>query len=508
MTMVISTERRAWFAGYDKQSKTFLATYGVAGLAFALPFLVYLWTLAPTIYNLDSAELTTAAATGGIIRATGYPLYLILGRLWSHLPVGDVGYRMNLLSAICGAGTLLLAERILFRLGAKGWARLGAIGLLGTAPYFWALSLIAEVYTLHTVLMAGLIFALLRWRDNPTPGRLAVAVFIAAASLGNHMATVLLVPGCVMFVLLVGKGNVLRPRSFIPALIALLLGLSLYLYLPWQYEHKPVFNYAGTYDASGQFNPINLQSATGLWWLVSGRAFAGQMGGYTLAELGHELLHFGEQLWQSFFGLGIGPALLGFLILFRRDKNSALMLTLMFAANVLFYASYRVIDKDTMFLPAYLVWAIWLGLGYQKLLDWLAQPSTNNRRSRQVVWLLQTAMASIVLLALLWNWGQVNQSSDWSTRQRGENILAQVEADAIVLGWWDTVPAIQYLQLVEGQRPDVLAINRFLINGDDMLQLIREEASQRPVYINNPPADLLQTMRIEPVGVLYRLYPQ
>src|SRR6185436_2065263 len=53
--------------------------------AFGLPFLLYLWTMAPTIYNLDSAELTTAAATGGITRATGYPLYLLLGRIWSLL---------------------------------------------------------------------------------------------------------------------------------------------------------------------------------------------------------------------------------------------------------------------------------------------------------------------------------------------------------------------------------------------------------------------------------------
>ena len=56
--------------------------------AFGLPFILYLLTLAPTIYNLDSAELTTAAATSGLVRATGYPLYLLLGRIWSWLPIG------------------------------------------------------------------------------------------------------------------------------------------------------------------------------------------------------------------------------------------------------------------------------------------------------------------------------------------------------------------------------------------------------------------------------------
>ena len=279
--------KKEGFLHQESKGLSWLAKEEVtAVLAFFLPMVVYLLTLAPTIYNLDSAELTTAAATGGIIRATGYPLYLILGGLWSQLPLGDVGYRMNLMSAVAGAITLLLTERILYRLKVSGWARLAAIGLLGAAPYFWTLSLIAEVYTLHTALMAGVILALLAWREQPTPWRLALAVGLTAISLGNHMATVLLAPGCVLFVLIVAKGDVLRPRTFIPALIALLLGLSLYLYLPWRYGANPIFNYAGTYNAAGVFEPVNLQTWDGLWWLISGKAFAGQMGGYTLAAFG------------------------------------------------------------------------------------------------------------------------------------------------------------------------------------------------------------------------------
>ncbi len=479
-----------------------------AVLAFFLPMVVYLLTLAPTIYNLDSAELTTAAATGGIIRATGYPLYLILGGLWSQLPIGDVGYRMNLMSAVSGAVTLLLTERILYRLKVTGWARLAAVGLLGAAPYFWTLSLIAEVYTLHTALMAGVILALLAWREQPTPWRLALAVGLTAISLGNHMATVLLAPGCVLFVLIVAKGDVLRPRTFIPALIALLLGLSLYLYLPWRYGANPIFNYAGTYNAAGVFEPVNLQTWDGLWWLISGKAFAGQMGGYTLAAFGHELQHFGEQLWQAFFGLGIGPAILGLFVLWRRDKTVTLFLLLIFVTNVLFYANYRVVDKDTMFLPTYVIWAIWLGVGYQQFLDWFTQSTNEAVMANRLAWLWRGLMLGIVGLALVWNWGQVDQSHDWSTRKRSETILALAEPNAIILGWWDTVPGIQYLQLVEDQRPDVLAINRFLISGDDMSQLIEQNVAHRPIYINNPPAEFLQTMRVEPVGTVYRLYPK
>ena len=193
-------------------------------LAFGLPFVLYLLTLAPTIYNLDSAELTTAAATGGIVRATGYPLYLLLGRVWSWLPIGDVGFRMNLFSAFCGALTIALAERILRRMQVSAWARFAALGLLACAPFFWAMSLIAEVYTLHTALMAGIILLLLRWAESPTPRRLALVGLTVGLSLGHHAATVLLLPGCAWYILSVAPRRALAPRALIPAIGALLLG--------------------------------------------------------------------------------------------------------------------------------------------------------------------------------------------------------------------------------------------------------------------------------------------
>ena len=56
------------------------------------------------------------------MRSTGYPLYLTLGGLWSRLPIGDVGYRMNLFSAFSGALTIFFADRTLRKLGVSGWA--------------------------------------------------------------------------------------------------------------------------------------------------------------------------------------------------------------------------------------------------------------------------------------------------------------------------------------------------------------------------------------------------
>jgi hypothetical protein len=283
-----------------------------------------------------------------------------------------------------------------------------------------------------------------------------------------------------------------------------LMGLSLYLYLAWQSGAQPAFNYAGQYDALGVFHPINLRTPSGLWWLMSGQAFSDQMFGYHGGELWREAQTYLIYLWRAFFAVGIGPGWVGIVMLVRREPRLGGALLLMFGASAAFYIDYRVIDKDTMFLPTYLVWALWLGIGYQWLLDWVREFDPARRWASVLV---QGVLIGAVVLAVGWNWRLVDLSDDRSARQLGEQILNQAEPNALILGWWDTVPVVQYLQLVEGQRPDVQTINRFLIPHAAFTALILREARLRPVYVDNPSADILTTLRVEPAGVLYRLRP-
>jgi hypothetical protein len=468
--------------------------------AFGLPLLLYLRTLAPTIYGLDSAELTTAAATGGLVRATGYPLYLLLGGLWAQLPAGDVGFRLNLFSAVCGASTLALAERILRRLGVGPLAAFGALALLAVAPFFWALSVVAEVYTLHTALMAGLILQLLRWRERPTALRLGLAGLLGGLGLSHHMSMALLLPGCALFVLLAAPRAAFAPRALLATLAGAAFGLSLYLALPLRAAAAPAFNYAGVYDAAARFHPADLSDPAQLIGLVTGRQFAGQMLGYDRQGWLGEAGRFGRQLMQSFFAVGLGPGLLGVALLLRRDRALGAALLLMFALSAGFYIGYRVVDKDTMFLPVYLIWALWVGLGYQRLLAWLGP----GRES----WSLGALIVVLAACALCWNWPLVDRSNDWSARQRGEAVLASLAPGALVLGYWETAPIVEYLQLVEGRRPDVQVINRFLIGEEAMLALIEREASRRPIYIDTPNSAIIGALRVAPAGPIFRLLPR
>jgi hypothetical protein len=238
--------------------------------------------------------------------------------------------------------------------------------------------------------------------------------------------------------------------------------------------------------------------------LVTGSTFAGQMFAYRGVDVWGEVWHFTQELARAFFVIGIGPGLLGLVLAFKRDWRTTGMLALMFAFSAGFFIDYRVVDKNTMFLPAYLVFALWVGFGFQGTIEWLKKIDFNRPPLKGSL-ILQGAMSAVVLLSLGWNWRLVDLSNDWSGRERGEAILSRVQTDALVIGWWDTVPVIQYLQLVEGQRPDVHALNRFLIAPSDLRTLIQKEVDYRPVYIDNPSKDLLQGLDTDHIGPVFQI---
>ncbi|HKQ61790.1 MAG TPA: DUF2723 domain-containing protein, partial [Candidatus Polarisedimenticolaceae bacterium] len=72
---------------------------GVGSAALAL----FLATSPPTVYFGDGGELIAAAHALGVAHPPGYPLYVVLGHAFLGLPWGEAAWRMNLLSALCGA---------------------------------------------------------------------------------------------------------------------------------------------------------------------------------------------------------------------------------------------------------------------------------------------------------------------------------------------------------------------------------------------------------------------
>ena len=88
--------------------KKFLVKY-YAEIIGLLAFFVYFQTLSSTVTEFDSGELITVQATLGIAHPTGYPLFTIIGYLFSQIPLPiSVAYKLSLLCAIWCAATVIV----------------------------------------------------------------------------------------------------------------------------------------------------------------------------------------------------------------------------------------------------------------------------------------------------------------------------------------------------------------------------------------------------------------
>ena len=94
---------------------------------------------------------------------------------------------------------------------------------------------------------------------------------------------------------------------------------------------------------------------------------------YSIPDFMKEILSFWIYISRSFWFVGLGPGLIGIVAAFKKDRHFAIGLLLIFGMQMLFFSSYRVLDKQTMFLPADLIWTIWFAVGVQFLLIWLDQ---------------------------------------------------------------------------------------------------------------------------------------
>ncbi len=425
-----------------------------SALVLGLTLWVYWHTLSPTINSFDSAELITGAYTLGIVHAPGYPLYLLLAHLAARLPWGSIAYNVNLMSAVFGSLAAVVVFYASWRLSRALWASVLAALLLAFSRMYWGEAVVAEVYTLNALLIGGVILAAVLFYENPG-GKTLIAVAITfGVSLVHHPSALLLGPGLVGLVLFRVRGYEISGKAWLAALFGLSAPLLLYLYLPLRYEANPALNYVGDYF------DMNLASAEGLIWMVSGQMFSQELFGRPLIEGLGQVLEFGQRLWLNLFGAGLVLALYGFVVL-RRRKGLALFFGGSAAAILLFFAFYDVVDNAQMLLPVLVLLTPPLAVGLDRFMR-QAQLRIVLRGKMQPMLAGLLAFAAAILLISA-NWRFADRSDDWSAFDFAHDVMAQVEPGALILAQWTSATPLEYMQIVEGMRPDVEILDRGLL---------------------------------------------
>jgi hypothetical protein len=471
----------------------------IAAAVFGLSLLSYLWTLCPSVYTEGSGELIGATFQLGTPHPTGYPLYVLLGRVLTLLmPLASPAQAVNAATALVAAAAAAALGALLRQRGCDPAAAAAGGLVLAWSRTFWSQAVVAEVYGLFVLTAVVAIAAGLHTRsvsEAERPRWLLGTGYAAGVAATCHLQAVLLLPlvvGCALWRRASG-GRGARDLSL--TVVGALAGLSVYLYLP-------VRNGIG-----GGFHWAALGSGGALWDHISGALYRTSFGLPGPAVLAG-LTRWGHQLAGEWTPLFLPVVLLGAVGVWRRDRPLAVVLLAAITLNLATGLGYHrdPTGLSVFFLLTILCAAALSGFGLDALVTTL-RPVIGRGTTIGV-----SACAAFVFLA---NATASDRSRSTFPDRFGRHLLTELPKGAVLLTEGDDASyLVDYLHRVEGLRPDVTVAHRLghgagspIPPGENRRRQSEWVASGRPVHFLAARQMPVEGYRFEPWGLTYRAVP-
>lgn len=441
------------------------ARYGpvVAGVTLVIAAAaLYIFTLAPSVMPGDYAEFQFSAAILGVPHPTGYPLYILLGKLFTLLPVGDVAYRVNLSSAVYMAGAVGLLYAIAVKMlrllgwGRAWWAAAVGAALFAVAPTAWSMSLVARSYALNALLVGCVVFALLSWRETGQARWFYASLLFIGLSMVHHGTTYLLLPAYGVYLLLVereiwkkqndaGRQKVrVRLRRWVLGAASFALGFSPMLFLMYRFVWGAPYYWGNPSTWKDFFN------------LLTGGPFHNQVLGFGTdigTQLGRVAFGIGE-LSGQYTPLGIALGLVGLGLLWRYKRGEAALLTLMLAGNFAFAMNYSLVGY-LYFIPTYLLWGIFMSVACGWI-AWLVMGKVANQAiARTAAATGGVGVAAALVVAIVLRYPYIDQSGQTGARDQALALMATAPQGATLYLDWEALSVVRFYRYVYGMRLDM-----------------------------------------------------
>ena len=451
--------------------------YVTLGMAFIISFGLYVLTLAPTVTFEDSGELITAAYVLGVPHEPGYPLFTMLGHLFTWLPIGNIAYRMNLMSAffsalgaawVCWAVILMIEDRqarqfpepspppngSLIRYAAG----LAAGLLLATSNKNWEQSIITEVYGLHTMFVGLLALLAVMWSRQTEPSQKQKYYYYLCGVLGlsftNHPTTIVLLPALFLYGLIEDRKFILEVRNLSAGIGCMILGMAPFLYLPMAAARRPALDWG---------NPEKL---TNFLRTVTRHQYHFEVN-LSLKMFMDQIAASISLLWTQWPPAFLSFALIGMLFLFKQKRSyfhlalSFLFFTAPFTTyvtNVDVSSSGPMISAENkalvsvFYIPSYLFLSILMGLGLYHI--------TTTAQQKVNVFILTISIMLVPLFACTANYQKVDMSRYYFAERYTDNLLNSIEKNSIVIANWDPfIFPMMYYQQVQGKAQKMIFLD-------------------------------------------------
>jgi hypothetical protein len=539
---------------------------------FTLVFAFYLYTLAPSVNWADGARIQMDAVLGGSsyasfeeladihtdglpfdrlgVAAWDHPLYVMLGRLFLFLPIGEPAYRLNWMSAFIGAlGVAVVYALGVYLTGNRFAALLGGLAL-AVSHTFWFHAVTTEVYTLHLLLMAIEIGLALHWVNDRRPIDLTLFALVAGLGIANHRLFAITSIVSAVYMLLTWARELSESRRLSLAGLrdrfagsqffgraALPMAAFVSGFAPWWVQFIRMSRILGaplTLRLAFTFSLIEKRLSIASWTVL-------------FENLGIYL----AWLLYQFMPLGVGLGVYGFYQMWRARPALGKFLIALFVAYVAFSANFSIADQFSHHLSSFLVFDFGLIWGLSSLIRSLEERFSSR-------WSAVGMHASLLVLVLalpplvytlipaalrraaiteadfgIYQIGlgvrdtfdyflNPNKRGDDSAARFGRSTLEQLPSHAIVFtpktSEQEAYVVLRYFQLVEGMRPDVRLEMMLFDPLDDMPQAVLSRltglAGCRPLYFTSlnpasfPVVQVLADFDLVPEANLYRLQPR
>lgn len=453
-----------------------------AALLAAGVFAVYAAGACRTIYVGDSGELVAAVYLLGIPHPSGYPLYVLLGKLWTLLvPLGSVAFRMSLFSAATGAAACGILHWLARRLGLGRTAAATSALLLAFSPSFWAEANVQRVYTLNALFTALVTAAAFAWHRTRDPRLLALGFFFCGLGATNHTFMAIAAAALAAFALLSEPPLARQPRRAVLCATAFAIGLLPYLYLPIRSRFDPPLDWGNPETPESFMNVVLRRDFWGRAW-IEGPRDAVPIGADYLRSLGVELLWAGALL--AAVGIVVGA----------KRRWPVLFPLLVMAANVTAVALHGsrtdIFIWHRYYIPSYMMAAVLAGMGTQRLVERL--PAA-----------LRAAPLVVPLGLLLTGWTEFDRSRYRLAEDFSRTLLASIPPGGHLIADDDNILFVLiYLHLVEDVRPDVDLILQGV--GEARLPPLRFNPDNDPLYLTHHPNWSVKGLEIVPFGLVFQ----
>jgi hypothetical protein len=458
-------------------------------LAFGLPLAIYIASAYHAVMYWDIGEMDTVPYILGIAHPPGYPLYTLVGWMFTHLvPLGSVALRMSLLSALAMAGVCWF----IFRMAGVLAALLFAFG-----QDAWTHATRAEAHALVALAFAALLFYLLRWLREGHARDLYASALALGLGIAIHPLVTTALPGVLAAVIV--RAHETSPRILRNAAVIACVSAAVWFgYLPLR----------SAYVNAQHLDPVaQLGISDGAFWNygdpVLGGNFAALVAGrgvdvndvrygFTDRAFTHGVVHFVRYAVIDLTPVGVVLAFAGLIVFFRRDLTAAVVAVATVAPSALFAFGFAAeSDVDRYFLPVFILLTSCAGYALARI----------QLRPARIAAYACTGLAIIYLIFSQLHF--FNQPHDDRAARDAAEIIRATPRSAVIIADWVIAPPLAYDAYVLHQTGKRAIVASWYGDQIDRLPLW---FAAHPVYVAGIPEGSVPGFRLERMPTHAELY--